>query len=58
MTLRECKIHIQSRAKCCNDARAIMKFSRFAAAGRRPTFVANSYEAGLELISPNRFQAL
>jgi hypothetical protein len=27
MTAFERKIHIQSRAKCCNDARAIMKFT-------------------------------
>jgi hypothetical protein len=27
MTALESKIHLQSRAKCCNDARAIAKFA-------------------------------
>jgi hypothetical protein len=59
MTAFERKIHIQSRGKCCNDARAIMKFTLVLSRGVRVSnFRSDQQGRRVELVSTGRFQVL
>jgi hypothetical protein len=59
MTAFERKIHIQSRGKCCNDARAIMKFMLVSSRGAHVSnFRSEQPGRRLELVSTGRFQVL